>query len=330
MYLQSRITELAQAIGADIKTLITGLTGKYDKTGGDLSGDMNLTGTGRRITGDFSNATLANRLMFQTNVPNSATGMFAIPSGTGTVSTMGVFGNSDVTNSSWGSMQVTATEVRFSSGILGTGTYLPMTFYTNGVERARLDVSGNLGLGITPVARLHTYVANAGIPDATGTGTTGVTARFQNSSVVFDVGVYSSGVVWLQPRLASNNASTFETYLNPTGGGVKFGRTAYFNAQNAQGTISANGTLDFATGQKQSLTLGANITLNLSFPGVGNYQILLTQDATGNRTVSWGGVTRYVGSASAPAINTAANSSTVISIYFDGTNVWLGASKVNA
>lgn len=330
MSLQSRITELAQAIGADIKTLITGLTGKYDKTGGDLSGNVNLTGTGRRITGDFSNATLANRVMLQTSVADSATGVFALPNGTSTVSAFGVFGKSAVTNSPWGSISMSAVDFRISSGVLGTGTYLPMTFYTGGTEKARLDTSGNLGIGITPLARLHTYVANAGNPDATGTGTTGVTARFQNSSVVFDVGVYSSGVVWLQPRLTSNNATTFETYLNPTGGGVRFGRTAYFNAQNAQGTISVNSTIDFATGQKQSLTLGGNVTLTLSFPGVGNYQIILTQDGTGNRTVTWAGVTRYVGSASAPAINTAASSSTVISIYYDGTNVWLGASKVNA
>lgn len=89
-------------------------------------------------------------------------------------------------------------------------------------------------------------------------------------------------------------------------------------------------TVDFVAGQKQALTLTGNATVTLAFPGVGNYQLLLAQDATGSRTVTWSGVSRYVGSATAPAINTAANSSTMVSLYYDGTSTWLAASKVNA
>lgn len=103
-----------------------------------------------------------------------------------------------------------------------------------------------------------------------------------------------------------------------------------FPAQYAAGNSGAAITLNFANGQKQALTLTGNATISLTFPGVGAWQVILTQDATGNRSATWSGVSRYVGSATAPAINLTANSSTLVSIYYDGTNVWLAASKVNA
>jgi len=103
-----------------------------------------------------------------------------------------------------------------------------------------------------------------------------------------------------------------------------------FSSQYAAGNSGTAVTVNFANGQKQALTLTGNATVTLSFPGVSNYLLVLTQDATGSRTVTWSGVTRYVGSATAPAINTAASSSTIMSFYYDGTNVWMAGSKVNA
>jgi hypothetical protein len=48
------------------------------------------------------------------------------------------------------------TEARFTSGILGSGTYLPMTFYTGGSERGRITTAGEVGIGTSsPVGKLH-------------------------------------------------------------------------------------------------------------------------------------------------------------------------------
>lgn len=115
----------------------------------------------------------------------------------------------------------------------------------------------------------------------------------------------------------------------PSGDALMAGAVV-FHIQYDAGSSGTTKTVDFANGQKQKLLLTGNCTATLAFPGVGNFQLLLTQDATGNRSVTWSGVSRYVGSATAPAINLVANSSTVVSLYFDGTSVWLAATKVNA
>jgi hypothetical protein len=115
-----------------------------DVTVGD---DLVFTGTGNRITGDFSNATLANRVSFQTSTTNGVTVISAIPNGTATQSNLSTCNNSDPTNASNLNILVNATEASVRSGITGTGTYLPMTFFTGGSERMRVDTSGNLLLG---------------------------------------------------------------------------------------------------------------------------------------------------------------------------------------
>jgi hypothetical protein len=111
----------------------------------DVNGNVAITGNARRITGDFSNATVANRVAFQTSTVNGQTGVIAIPNGTST--NVQFEANSDSsggTNASVAQMAITATDARFSSGFRGTGTYLPMTFYTGGSERVRITTSGDL------------------------------------------------------------------------------------------------------------------------------------------------------------------------------------------
>jgi len=110
------------------------------------SGDIVLSGSGKRITGDFSSSTLVNRLMFQTSTVNGNTAVGVLPNGTASTSTLLQFNNSDPTNSGFGGIQVTSSLVNFLSGITGTGTYLPMTFYTGGSERMRIDADGKISI----------------------------------------------------------------------------------------------------------------------------------------------------------------------------------------
>lgn len=152
----SRDTVLASSAGAPTKTtfsagtkdvFVTYPAGRavYEDAAlvVDLPANLNFSGNAVRITGDFSNATVANRVMFQTSTVNGGTNIEAIPNGTSTTSVFSVYGNSDPTNTSVGRFSNVGTEVRIASNITGTGTFLPMTFYTGGSERARIDTSGN-------------------------------------------------------------------------------------------------------------------------------------------------------------------------------------------
>lgn len=174
------------------------------------SGNLTFTGTANRITGDFSNATIANRVTFQTSTVNGGTVVSAIPNGAASSAHFRAYGNSDPTNASFlGILASGVTEARVESGKEGSGTYLPMTFYTGGSERMRIDTSGRVGIGRAATADFDLYrasgttfktVANGSVvmqeyastavsAGAFGTATNHALRILQNSAVrfVFDV-----------------------------------------------------------------------------------------------------------------------------------------------
>jgi len=105
--------------------------------------NLTFTGTGGRITGDFSNATFVNRVMFQNSVANGRTNISALPNGTSTTTGVDLYGSSsDPANTSLLRIANTNAEYQLEGTRTGTGTYLPMTFYTGGSERARIATSG--------------------------------------------------------------------------------------------------------------------------------------------------------------------------------------------
>lgn len=113
-------------------------------------GSLNILNTGARITGDFSNATLANRVMFQTSTSNSASVVSVLPNGSSAISGFSAYNNSSPLNAGLGSFAAYSTDIRIASSTSGAGTALPMTLYTGGSERVRIDTSGNVGIGGTP------------------------------------------------------------------------------------------------------------------------------------------------------------------------------------
>lgn len=104
----------------------------------------------------------------------------------------------------------------------------------------------------------------------------------------------------------------------------------------AIGNAGTSKAVNWATAQRQSVTLDQNTTLTFSFTGcpVGSYLLKIVQNATGSRTVTWStgtpGTTRWLGVSGAPTLNSAANGVSFAQIYWDGTNAWASLARVNA
>jgi hypothetical protein len=143
----------------------------------DVSGNVTITGSARRFTADFTNATISNRTNFQTSTANSTTGIYALPSGSSTAASWQATNNSDPTNASKVLIATNgSTDVQLVSGINGSGTYLPLSFYNGGSQKMQLDINGLLGLGVTPTASKGTLqVGTIGYTD------TGVVGGFASS-----------------------------------------------------------------------------------------------------------------------------------------------------
>lgn len=134
-------------------TTSTGTGSVVLNTSPSFPANLNFTGTGNRITGDFSNATIANRVAFQTSTTNGNTTINVIPNGTGNVANINVWGNSSLTAASGLNMIVTATEASLRSNISdGGSTYLPLTMYTGGSERLRITTNGGFSFGSSGTA----------------------------------------------------------------------------------------------------------------------------------------------------------------------------------
>jgi hypothetical protein len=151
--------------------------------------------------------------------------------------------------------------------------------------------------GILPVANGGTNASAAGITafnNITGYSASGAT------------GTTSTNLVF----------STTPTLTNPTV--TNYTETAYPANTGTAITVSlTNGTV-------QILTLTGNATITMPTAAAGkSFIIILAQDATGSRTVTWSTVVWPSGSA--PTITTTASKKDIYSFFSDGTN-WYGTT----
>ena len=193
--------QAASVIGGTVTTL--DVTGSAAFASISDSGNLTFTGTGNRIRGDFSNATIANRVIFQTSTTNGASNVGVIPNGTGVVSLFTAFNNSDPTNCSTAQLGNFNSEVSVRSGITGTGTYLPLTMWTGASERLRIDTSGNVGIGGVPFDKLDVY---GGATIRGAIGSTGASITLSNASNSYAPIEINNGTARI--AMTTNSAST--------------------------------------------------------------------------------------------------------------------------
>lgn len=91
----------------------------------------------------------------------------------------------------------------------------------------------------------------------------------------------------------------------------------YFSAGNSGAAITLNNT----NGVMQKLTLTGNCTITLAgFAQAGAYmRLVLIQDATGSRTVTWPAAVQWPGG-TAPTLTATASKKDVVELFYDGTN----------
>ena len=218
------------------------------------SGNATFTGTSSRILGDFSNTTIINRLAFQTSTTNGTTGIYALPNGTATAASWQATNTADPTNTSKILIATNgSTDVQLVSGINGTGTYLPLSFFTNGSGQFAINTSGAWGIGSVAAS----------------------TVNYGTSGQAFISGGSAAQPTWGTLGIAGGGTGLTSTPANGAldiGNGTGFTRTTLtqgtgMTITNASGSITiANAGVTSLTGTASQVTVSAStggVTLSL-------------------------------------------------------------------
>jgi hypothetical protein len=257
-----------------------------DVIGLGTTGNINIPTSGARITGDFTNATVANRVMFQTSTANSNTVTGSLPAVNGDFAGHQFYGASDTANSPF--LQIGVSSAAGGVGALlvdktGTGTYRSMTFYTGGSERMRIDTSGNVGIGTSsPTQRLHINAA---------AGTSGVIAVAASAG--------NGGFVQLAGNGNTLGTSSFDLIQGGDNVGYVYNRVnaaLVFGTNNTErARITSGGDFQYNNGYGSIATVyGCRAWANwngaltgTNAPRAGGNVTSVTRNALGNYTINF-------------------------------------------
>lgn len=147
------------------------------------------------------------------------------------------------------------------------------------------------------------------------------TAIFKAPTITGGVATVSNTATVYIEGAPSATVTGFNYALWVKGNLSKFAATA---GTHTADTDAATITFDMNVSNYHAVTLGGNRTLAVSNTVAGQaFTILLKQDATGSRTVTWFGSILWAGG-TVPTLTTTVNKTDVFTFYYDGTNYYGG------
>jgi hypothetical protein len=220
----------------------------------------------------------------------------------------------------------------FNGGANVTGALSSVTTIAMTGQLTSTLATGTAPFAITSTTRVaNLNVATAGTADTWTTGRTitiGSTGKSVNGSANISWTLAEIGAAAASHTHAASQitAGTFGTgnYVFP--GNVTMDGQIH-STVNAKGN-SGTGTVTFSWNDAniQSVTLTGNCTFAFSNPLSGaSYQIIITQDATGGRTITFPTI-RWEGG-TVPSLTGTANSQDIVTLTYDGTNYYGVISK---
>ena len=210
------------------------------------------------IQGDFDNATLNNRTKLQTTTTNATTNVYVVPNGSSTSAGVSVANNSSLTNASKIVMATNGTtDTQIISGVNGSGTYLPMSFYVNNALAMQIATTGVTAYGGGTVSSNTAFGTSALFANTTGAfnvaiGTSALAANNGDQNVAIGrlaLSANTSGTLNVaigEQALATNSTSSYNTAV---------GRGALLS----QTTATSNTAIGYNAGFAQTSGLGLNV-----------------------------------------------------------------------
>lgn len=207
--------------------------------------------------------------------------------------------------------------LRALTGTLGMKAPVLLATTANITLSGEQTIDGVLTAASRVLVKNQTTASQNGIYD-TGTGAWTRAADFdgdrdvaRGTLVPVASGTINSRTVWMlttSSPVINTSSLTFSAWVSPVAQTLTDGATVSWNVEN--GALGA-------------LTLAGNRTMAAptNLRNGEAYALIINQDATGSRTLTWNSVFKWPGGV-APVLSTAANSKDILSFLSDGTNLY--------
>lgn len=260
------------------------------------------------IQGDFDTATLSQRTRLQTSTVNATTGVYVVPNGSATSASVQVSNAADPTDASKIVVATNAsTDTQIVSGANGSGSYLPLSFYTNNDIRFQMGNAGELNVRTAPgtvSSGTSGQFLTSGGPGAGVSWTTAAAGGFSNMQVFASPGTFTTPATTTKIKVTvvggggTGGNGNPGSPVNSGGGGGGGGGAIYVGPVSAStgyaitvggaGGTSSFGALASATGGATGSNAAAPGLGVAGQGGAGSAGTLLLKGSSGNNGMTVG------------------------------------------